>query len=367
MTVEQLTVQGLRNLLAVDMHPGKAINLICGPNASGKTSLLEALHLLALARSFRTQKLASMITSGRDACQLFARLSSPAGGSIPLGMSRRLDGDHEIRLNGENLRSTSELAMLLPVQVIAPAGVGLLEASPSVRRQFLDWGVFHFDQRFYGLWKQAQRLLKQRNSALKCGTISASVRASFEPGMVQVAEQLDELRRAYVEALEPLFLASLKRLVDIPELQTSYYRGWNRDKDLQQVLDETLERDQSLGYTQRGPQRADIRFTIEGVNAAERLSRGQQKLVTIALRLAQGQLLGRGAEGGTSQCLFLVDDLAAELDWQHRQQVCQQLAELQTQVFVTAVNKAELAGAWPPETELTCFAIEQGEVRPDIG
>lgn len=364
MAVEQLSVQGLRNLQAVDIQPGKGINLICGANASGKTSLLEALHILALARSFRTQKLTSIITSGREACQLFARITTEAGGSIPLGMSRRLDGDHEMRLNGENLRSTSELAMLLPVQVIAPSGMGLLEASPSVRRQFLDWGVFHSDQRFYSLWKQAQRLLKQRNSALKCGTINASVRASFEPGMVQVAEQLDELRKAYIEALQPLFLASLKRLVDIPDLQVSYYRGWNRDKDLQLVLDETLERDQALGYTQRGPQRADIRFTIDGINAAERLSRGQQKLVTIALRLAQGQLLGESADG-RSKCLFLVDDLAAELDWQHRQQVCQQLVELQTQVFVTAVNKAELATAWPADTDLTCFAIEQGAIQLD--
>ncbi len=365
MAIEQLTVQGLRNLQAVDMQPGTGINLVCGPNASGKTSLLEALHLLALGRSFRTQKLASIISSGGESCQLFARITTAGGASMPLGMCRRLDGDHETRLNGENLRSTSELAMLLPVQVIAPSGVGLLEASPGVRRQFLDWGVFHFDERFYGLWKQAQRLLKQRNSALKCGTIDASVRASFEPGMVQVSGQLDELRSAYIEALEPLFLASLKRLVEIPDLHLAYYRGWNRDKGLQQVLDETLARDQALGYTQRGPQRADIRFTIDGANAAERLSRGQQKLVTIALRLAQGQLLGQSIEGGRSKCLYLVDDLAAELDWQHRQQVCQQLLELQTQVFVTAVNKTELATAWPSGTALTCFAIEHGKIQLD--
>ena len=359
MSIKHLTVQDLRNLQQVDIEPGAGINIIAGANASGKTSLLEAIHMLALARSFRSHRLASVVTAGQSACQLFARIDTANGGSVPLGMSRRLDGEHQIRLNGETLRSTSELAMLLPVQVIAPSNSGLLESSPGVRRQFLDWGVFHHDERFYGLWKQAQRLLKQRNSSLKCGTMEASVRASFDPGLVQVAEQLDGLRTAYLAALEPLFFASLKKMVDIPDLSLGYYRGWNKDKSLASVLEETLERDKQLGYTQRGPQRADLRFTVQGANAAERLSRGQQKLVTIALRLAQGELLGMA---GQRRCLFLVDDLAAELDQQHLTQVCEQLVAMQSQVFVTTVNSDELAHVWPEHTPLTQFTLRQGHI-----
>ena len=341
------------------MVPGTGVNVITGANASGKTSLLEAIHMLALARSFRSHRLASVITAGQSACQLFARISTSSGGSVPLGMSRRLDGEHQIRLNGETLRSTSELAMLLPVQVIAPAGRGLLDASPGVRRQFLDWGVFHYDGRFYGLWKQAQRLLKQRNTSLKCGTMDASVRTSFDPGLVRVAEQLDELRAAYLAVLEPLFLASLERIVNIPDLSLGYYRGWSKDNSLADVLQESLHRDQQLGYTQRGPQRADLRFTVAGVSAVERLSRGQQKLVTIALRLAQGGLLGKSDQ---RRCLFLVDDLAAELDTQHLSQVCEQLVAMHSQVFVTAVNANELADVWPANATLARFTIEQGRI-----
>lgn len=362
MSIRQLTVQDLRNLRQVDMQPAPGINIITGANASGKTSLLEAIHMLALARSFRSHRLASVITDGCLSCNLFARIDSPGGGTLPLGMMRRLDGEHQIRLNGETLRSSSELAMLLPVQVIAPAASGLLDASPGVRRQFLDWGVFHHDERFYGLWKQAQRLLKQRNSSLKCGTIEAGVRASFEPALVSVSEQLDELRKAYLQALEPLFFASLEQIVSLPDLSLNYYRGWSKDKSLAIVLDETLERDLQYGYTQRGPQRADLRFTFQGVNAAERLSRGQQKLVTIALRLAQGQLLSLSGE---RRCMFLVDDLAAELDHKHLTQVCKQLVAMDTQVFVTAVNASELDDVWPLNTTLTRFSIEQGKVVAD--
>ncbi len=362
MAVELLRVDNLRNIQSLDMAPSAGVNLLYGANASGKTSVLESLHMLALARSFRTSRIASVIASGTQSCQLFARITSPTGRSVPVGMSRRLDGMHQIRLNGETLHSASELARLLPIQVIAPSSLGLLSAGPSVRRQFLDWGVFHHDERFYSLWKQLQRLIKHRNCSLKCATIDQQLLASFEPGLVQTCEGLDELRKAYMQALKPRVLDYLDKITDLPNLDIHSYRGWDQDKPLAQVFAETLVRDGQLGYTQRGAHRCDIRFTVNGVNAAEYLSRGQQKLVTIALRLAQGQLMAQSEKRG---CLFLVDDLGAELDSHSRHLVCQQLVALNTQVFITAVDKHELMEAWPDAADITIFSVKAGQVSQE--
>ena len=362
MAVELLRVDNLRNIQALNITPSTGINLLYGSNAGGKTSVLESLHMLALARSFRTNRIASVITSGQEACQLFARITSSTGTSIPVGMSRRLDGHHQIRLNGETLQAASELAKLLPIQVIAPSNLDLLTAGPSTRRQFLDWGVFHYDGRFYELWKQLQRLIKQRNSTLKCANIDQHLLASFEPGLLQVCDALDDLRKTYMQALMPLVFDCLGKIIHLSELQMQYYRGWNQDKPLAQVLAETKVRDEQLGYTQRGAHRADIRFTIDGANAAEYLSRGQQKLATIALRLAQGQLL---AQSEKRQCIFLVDDLGAELDKHSRRLVCQQLTALNTQVFITAVDKDELLSALPTATATSVFAVHQGQVTKE--
>ena len=104
-------------------------------------------------------------------------------------------------------------------------------------------------------------------------------------------QQLNELRAAYLRLLEPVFFELLSGLVDLPDLTLGYYSGWSANRHYADILEETLVRDLQLGYTQRGPQRADIKFTLHGVNAVERLSRGQQKLVVIALKLAQGKLL----------------------------------------------------------------------------
>ena len=362
MSIQQLSIARLRNLTQVDLNFGAGINLLYGANASGKTSVLEAIHMLALGRSFRSLKLASLVTQDHTDCLLFAKLLNPQGVSVSLGMQRRLDGDHSIRLNGENLKATAELASLLPVQLIDPTSAGLIEAGPSQRRQFMDWGVYHHNEAFFGLWKQAQRLLKQRNSALKCGTMNASVRASFDPGLVQVAEQINGLRAAYLKLLEPVFFELLTGLLDLPDLKLGYYCGWSANRSYEEVLAETLERDLYLGYTQRGPQRADIKFTLQGVNAAERLSRGQQKLVVAALKLAQGKLL---SQTQNRKCIFLVDDLAAELDWDHRREICRQLVKLETQVFVTSVGPNELLGCWPEGTELRMFHVKHGQVFQD--
>jgi DNA replication and repair protein RecF len=362
MSVQQLSIQRLRNLDHVEVSFGSGINLLYGANASGKTSVLEAIHMLSLGRSFRSLKLASVIAQNQSDCLLFAKLKNQQGVPVALGMNRRLDGDHTIRLNGESLTSTAELASLLPVQLIDPSSASLIEGGPSLRRQYLDWGVYHHNAAFFGLWKQAQRLLKQRNSALKCGTMSASVRASFDPGLVQVAEQINGLREAYLRQLEPMFFELLAGLVDLPDLKLGYYCGWTTNRAYADILDETLERDLRLGYTQRGPQRADIKLTLNGFNAAERLSRGHQKLVVVALKLAQGKLL---SEIQGRKCVFLVDDLAAELDWAHRREICRQLAELNTQVFVTSVGPNELTDCWPEDIQVKMFHVKHGQVSPN--
>ncbi|MFT5068828.1 MAG: DNA replication and repair protein RecF [Candidatus Paceibacteria bacterium] len=359
MSIQQLSIQRLRNLHQVELQFDAGINLFYGLNASGKTSVLESIHMLALGRSFRSLKLASVIAQGHSDCLLFAKVTNPQGVTDALGMTRRLDGDHSVRLNGENLSSVAELATLMPVQLIDPNSSALIVAGPSVRRQYLDWGVYHHNPTFFKLWKQAQRLLKQRNSALKCGTMSVDVRASFDPALVEVAEQLNSLREAYLRLLEPVFFELLAGLVDLPDLKLGYYSGWSANRDYASILEETLARDLQLGYTQRGPQRADIKITLHGVNAVERLSRGQQKLVVVALKLAQGKLL---SEVKGRKCVFLVDDLAAELDWSHRREICQQLVNLKTQVFVTSVGPNELTDCWPKESKITMFHVKHGQV-----
>ena len=153
----------------------------------------------------------------------------------------------------------------------------------------------------------------------------------------------------------------MAQLIELPELTLSYYRGWDKERDLQDVLSASLQRDQHLGHTQAGPQRADLRLRLGSHSAADILSRGQQKLVVCALRIAQGHLLNQAKKG---RCVYLVDDLPSELDDQHRQALCRLLEDLQCQVFITCVDQELLQDGWRTDTPVAMFHVEQGRITP---
>ena len=360
MSLKRLSVTGVRNLQPVTLHPSPRINLIYGTNGSGKTSLLEAIHLLGLARSFRSSRLEPVIQYGGDACTVFAEITQPNGLTSSIGITRSKQADYQIRIDGQTVRSIAQLAEALPLQLINPDSFRLLEGAPKQRRQYLDWGVFHVEHQFLVMWQRLQKSLKQRNSLLRRGRIQRSMLAPWEAELVSAAEQIDGFRQAYLQRLKPVFEEVLARLVPLDELSISYYRGWDKEKTLAQVLDEQFERDTHLGYTQAGPQRADLRMRCRSLNAVDILSRGQQKLVVCALKIAQGYLLKE--YGVHQECIFLVDDLPSELDEQHRKALCALLEELECQVFISCVDIEHLRDCWKNDTPLSMFHVEHGHI-----
>ena len=360
MPLKRLTVTGVRNLQPVTLHPSPRINIIHGANGSGKSSLLEAIHLLGLARSFRSTRLQPVIQRGLDACTVFGEVIQPSGVVNSIGITRSKQADYQIRIDGQTVRSIAELAETLPLQLINPDSFRLLEGAPKQRRQYLDWGVFHVEHQFLPVWQRLQKGLKQRNSLLRRGRIQRSLLAPWESEVVNAAEKVDEYRRAYLQQLKPVFEDILSRLVELDDLTLSYYRGWDKEKPLNQVLDEQFERDSVLGYTQAGPQRADLRLRSGTMNAVDVLSRGQQKLVVCALKIAQGSLLK--CQGVQQDCVFLVDDLPSELDESHRRALCALLEDLECQIFVSSVEAEQMRDCWKNDTPLSMFHVEHGRI-----
>ncbi|MGV8842106.1 MAG: DNA replication/repair protein RecF [Pseudomonas sp.] len=359
MSLSRITLTAVRNLHPVTLLPSPRINILSGANGSGKTSLLEAIHLLGLARSFRSPRLNPLIQYEQLACTVFGQVELSQGGHSSLGVLRNRQGDLQIRIDGQNARSAAQLAETLPLQLINPDSFRLLEGAPKIRRQFLDWGVFHVEPRFLPAWQRLQKALRQRNSWLRHGTLEPASQAAWDRELCLASDEIDHYRRAYIQALKPVFERTLNELVLLDGLTLSYYRGWDKDRALSQVLSTSLLRDQQLGHTQAGPQRADLRLRLGAHNAAEILSRGQQKLVISALRIAQGHLVSQVRRG---QCIYLVDDLPSELDQQHRRALCRLLEELNCQVFITCVDPEVLNDAWCTDTPVAMFHVEQGRI-----
>ncbi|KAA0873771.1 DNA replication/repair protein RecF [Nitrincola tapanii] len=359
MSLVSLRIHSIRNLQHLELESLSPINLITGMNGSGKTSLLEAIHFLGTTRSFRSHQFRHFLSHGCQSALVFARLAHVGSGQTqPLGVERHLDGQVRARFDGQSLDS-AQLALQLPLQVLHSGTFELLDGSPAIRRQFLDWGCFHFNPGFIQLWRGFRRALKQRNSLLKYGKIDPLLLQAWNHEFIEYGSALSEHRQAYLSAFVPVFNRILADLLAEVSLDLRFSAGWDRKRSLEEALFEYAERERQQGFSLVGPQRADFRLRWQGQNAADLLSRGQKKLVVSALKLAQGVLY---RSLSARPCIYLIDDLPAELDAQHLELFCHYLEQSADQCFITCVESDTLKRFWATDTRLSCFEIAAGQL-----
>ena len=348
MAISRVEIRDLRNLQSVTLEPGEGLNILSGANGAGKTSVLEGIYMLGRGRSFRTSQARPII---REGCECVEVVGVASGPSRIVGGIRRCGKSCEIRINGESVSRMSELARVFPVQLVTPRSHELLERGPELRRRFLDWGLFHVEQSYGATIARYNRVLRQRNEALKR---KAGEAACWEDQLSMLGEKIHLSRgqylRSLVDELEPLE-QQLKLSRDV---ELSMIRGWSGADGLQQALVRRRDQDQRAGFTSAGPHRDDIRIQAEGASAVDRLSRGQQKMLVLGLILAQ---MLRVSESSGQAPVLLVDDLAAELDENARARVIEFLVQQSIQVFVSTLDPG-LLGELPPSTAM--FHVEQG-------
>ena len=352
MSISELRVHDLRNIASARFQLHPRCNLIYGPNGSGKTSLLEAIYLLGSGHSFRTREISPLLAHGENALTVFARTTAEQTISI----QKSLSGVTQVKLNNQTCYSSSELARLLPCQIFYQDIFQIIDAGPSVRRSLLDWGLFHVEQSYHTIWKEYRLVLKQRNALLR----KKAHPKEFVPWnhqMVTLGESLDSMRQTYVDRWIPAFNERLFELTDF-SCAFRYYKGWDRKESglsLATQLEEQFPQDIQRQYTHAGAHQADLLFEISSKKAKLLLSRGQQKIVLIALKLAQADLVAK-------DCLYLFDDIIAELDMVHQVRLFDCLKQIKGQVFLTMTNN-EWVNKLRETYDFNTYATEKGSFQ----
>jgi DNA replication and repair protein RecF len=353
--LSQLTISQLRNIEQCSLAFKDGINLFVGSNGSGKTSVLEAIYLLALGRSFRTRTLKNIIQFGKPEFLVTARTVT----ATPVGLRYNANDGLHIRLNSAPLKKLSDLAAELPTQYISANCHQFFELGPKFRRQQLDWGLFHVEPRFNTLWQSYKKIIKQRNSALK-NRLGRQEITLWDEQLIQYATEIDRLRDAYLNKVLEKFVSLFSHLCptfDKAKFSLRYLKGWPKEADLRTVLRENFERDLQLSYTRNGIHAADWSIRIDGINPLELLSRGQQKLFYIALCVAQAEII---SEYKQQQSMFVIDDISSELDVSHQMNVINLLRKNKMQCFITTTN-LDLTEKINKESEVV-FHVEHGVV-----
>ncbi|MHB8427968.1 MAG: DNA replication/repair protein RecF [Acidiferrobacterales bacterium] len=355
MPLTRLEIQNFRLLEKVVIEPGAKLNILSGCNAAGKTTLLEAIYVLATGRSFRTRRWVELIRHGTEG---FVAHAAVTDGSRAHRVGLALDGrGRTIRVDGSAIKKVASLAQHMPLLAITPELHFEFLRSSRYRRSLLDWWLFHVEPDFYPRWLRYQRLLGQRNAALRHPSPPA-VQGLWDEDLAALGEDIDRSRQKFFLLLREEFLRTAGTLLRHGSVRLTFLRGWDERESLLVQLRRTRLTDQRRGYTQPGPHHADLRLEVVTDGISGQLSHGQQKILVIALRLAQLRLF---MDQTGRQCILLADDIGAELDAGHRQRVCDTLETLGAQIFLTALDPHDYC----PRQELPyMFHVEQGRIEP---
>jgi DNA replication and repair protein RecF len=343
-----LRIDNFRNLESASLKPAPGLNWLFGENGAGKTSVLEAIHVLARGRSFRANSISPLIRDGNKLLRVVATTANPDGQA---GVERSAS-DWTGRINREACVRMSEFARLLPLVLVDPENHALVEGAPANRRSFLDWGLFHVEQSYLADWRRYSRLLRQRNAALRSHEAPALLEALERP-MAEAAAAVESLREGYVSSLQNALEALESDLeFHVGKIGLNYRPSARTAEEYVEKWRETRERDLEMGFTRDGPQRGELAIRAGDRMAAPRLSRGQMKLVALMLKLGQMGLAHRA----DCEPMLLLDDPVSELDGYHLERLLGWLRAQPNQAWITAVDRVD-----DPDAGL--FHVEQGQIH----
>lgn len=363
MRIERLRVSCLRRFAQAEIALSPRLNVIAGANAAGKTSLLEAVYICCRGQSFRARKLEEAIQEQQAAASVVLQIRERSD-SVPVSWTAGFRRGELLVQRLSQPATRREQALALPLVLVDRQLHKVFEDAPVYRRRYLDWGLFYVEQSFYEHWRRYERALSQRNAGLRSRASDAAIQV-WDRELANSGEALHQLRKVHTQQLQTQARIWSGRLLGSDRFSLELRPGWDETQPLAEHLAEHLARDRQLGYTVSGPHRAELRVRYEEHDARSFVSRGQQKMLAVAMALAQAALV---AESIGEYPLFLLDDIEAELSLDWQQKLVAALLEYPGQSLATSLEwRDALApeGA-VPQRDFAVFHVEHGQVSPRL-
>lgn len=371
MILERLSLRDFRNYqsLQLDLHPG--LNIFAGPNAQGKTNILEAIYFLSTAKSHRTSREQDLLRWGTDLLQAKAELTRH-GRRHTLELSYDTEKKKQVRINGLLERRVSSLIGKMPVVFFSPDDLQLLKGAPALRRRFLDIELSQISSTYLHHLQQFNKVLLQRNTLLRMASSGGGPLNTIEVWDEQLAEhgaQIIYRRDQAVLALAGLAHSLHGRLTSGSEDLTLDYctsaplparkEGPSGVKAfLTAEIDRRRREEVRRGVSLVGPHRDDLHVAINGSDSRLYASQGQQRTAVLSLKLAELSFMQ--SEIG-EEPILLLDDVASELDPRRREYLLATVAD-SIQTLLTCTNPADLGDRpWPSGSRL--FFVQSGQVQ----
>jgi len=343
LVLTRLLLTDFRSYRSLEVFPDKLLTVVVGPNAAGKTNVIEALQLVTSANSFRNPSWPDLIRWGQQAAKVHIEAE---GDDRFLEVDLRVTGSgrREYRVNGKARPRVSEVAGVIPSVLFTPDDLRLVKDSAERRRIAVDGVGDQLSVAYRAARMEYERVLKQRNRVLREDAIDEQMLSLWTQELIKKGASFSSHRRRLFERLDQRMTGIYGTLSPGERLDCEYRPSWmdalptSRNTGAENWMEEALEskssEERARHTTLVGPHRDDIWFAVDGKSARSFASQGQQRTIALAWKLAEVQVI---SDIANQPPVLLLDDVMSELDESRRHALAEFVGQA-AQTFVTTTH-----------------------------
>ena len=353
MQVDSINLINFRNYENLKLNFSQNLNMIIGQNGQGKTNIVEAIHFLSFAKSFRTSKDKEVINFGYDTSYIKAITKNQNGKSnIDIKLSK--DSKKAVNIDSSPISKISDLMGIVNVVIFSPEDTKIVSDSPSYRRAFMDKEISQIRPVYYNLLLDYNKTLNNKNTMLKSPKTDSIMLDIYDEQLSDIMEKIISYRVNFIQKISVIAKNTHAQISSQKENLIVEYKGnlkSNTKENIYLELKNARQDDIRLSTSTKGIHKDDIMLKIQDTDIRKFGSQGQKKTATIALKLSEIDLI---YEMKNEYPIVILDDIFSELDITRRKMLIEKLYNIQT--FITTTEKIDI------EKEIKYFEVKEQKV-----
>lgn len=341
MTLGNIEILNFKNIPSARLDFSPGVNCLLGMNGMGKSNLLDAIHLISMARPMNSIPDSSLIRHGEDLMLVKGDFKTDTGATDSISCGLAKGKRKSLKRNGKEYSKLSEHIGNYPIVISTPEDSRIVSGSGEERRKLMDMVISQSDPAYLSALIRYNKALDNRNKMLRAGVKDPILYESIEKSMEEAALLIHEARKNWVNEIAPLVQEIYGRISGGREITDIQYKSSLNTASMKEVLDTNRSKDQVLGFTSAGIHRDDLISSLDGFSLRTLGSQGQLKTFAVALRLAIFRYL-KEHKGVTP--LLLLDDIFDKLDSQRVENIMKEVSDSEEfgQIFITDTNRKHL-------------------------
>ena len=364
MTLDNIEILNFKNIPNAKLEFSPGVNCLLGMNGMGKSNLLDAIHLLSMARPMTSLPDSSLVKHGEELMLVKGEFHTDADAKDTISCGLAKGKRKSLKRNGKEYSKFSEHIGNYPIVISTPDDSRIVSGSGEERRKLMDMVISQADPTYLASLIKYNRALENRNKMLRAGVKDPILYESIENTMEETGSIIHKARKEWVETLAPIVSEIYERISGGHEKTEIKYKSKLNGSSMKEVLDSHRAKDQVLGFTSAGVHRDDIESSLDGYSLRALGSQGQLKTFAVALRLAIFRYL---KQQKNVTPLLLLDDIFDKLDASRVENIMKEVTKTDEfgQIFITDTNRKHLddilSGITGPKTLIN---VSEGEFTP---